>query len=142
MSGLVFDTTAFIVAYRLGQPGLLDPNRYGGGPLYLSSIVAQELYVGASTRAKRRETDRLWHRFQQVDRLLVPVANDWRETGLLLGQIGEQLGYSKVRQGRMTNDTLLALSARRQGLTVITMNARDFDLLARYRPFRFTLVSP
>jgi predicted nucleic acid-binding protein len=142
VSGVVFDTSVFIAAYRLRRPTLLDPRHYGGGPLYLSSVVAQELYVGAVGRVKRREADRLWRRFEQVDRLLVPTAGDWRETGLLLGQIGEQLGYSRVAQGRLTNDSLLALSARRQGLTVLTMNVRDFALLAQHRPFRFRLVAP
>ena len=142
MSGVVFDTSVFIAAYRLRQPALLDLHRYGGGPLYLSSVVAQELYVGAAARAKRREADRLWQRFERLDRLLVPTANDWREVGLILGQIGERLGYSKVGQGRLTNDALLAFSARRRGLTVLTMNARDFALLARYRPFRYTVLDP
>ncbi len=140
MSGLVFDTSVFIAAYRLRQPTLLDPSRYAAGPLYLSSVVAQELYVGASAQVKRREADRLWQRFERVERLLVPTGNDWREAGLVLGEIGERLGYGKVGQGRLTNDALLAFSARRRGLTVLTMNSRDFALLARYRPFPFKVV--
>ncbi len=142
MSGVVFDASVFIAAHRLRRPSLLEPDRYDGGPLYLSSVVAQELYVGSTTRAMRRDTDRLWHRFRQLDRLLVPTANDWREAGLLLGEIGGQLGYGRVGQGRLTNDALLALSARRQGVTVLTVNVRDFALLARFRPFRFTPITP
>jgi predicted nucleic acid-binding protein len=142
VSGVVFDTSVFIAAYRLRRPALLDLNRHGGGPLYLSSVVAQELYVGAATRARRRDVDRLWQRFEQVDRLLVPTGNDWRETGLILGQVGEHLGYSNVGQGRLTNDALLAFSARRRGLTVLTINARDFALLAHYRPFRLKVLDP
>jgi predicted nucleic acid-binding protein len=142
VSGLIFDASVFIAAHRLRQPTLLEPHRYGSGPLYLSSVVAQELYVGSVERAMRRDTDRLWHRFRRLDRLLVPTADDWREAGLLLGQIGEQLGYSRVGQGRLTNDALLAISARRQGITVLTANARDFALLARFRPLRFVSVTP
>ena len=142
MSGVVFDASVFITAYRRRQPALLDPNLYGGGPLYLSSVVAQELYVGAATRTRRRETDRLWRRFEGVERLLTPTSADWREAGLVLSLIGERYGYNKVGQGRLTNDALLAFSARRRGLTVITMNARDFALLSQRRPFLFAIVNP
>ena len=60
----------------------------------------------------------------------------------MLADVGEQLGYGLVGRGRLTNDALLALSARRHGLTVLTMNADDFSLLARFRPFRFVVVDP
>jgi len=120
----------------------LDQPRYGGEPLYLSSVVAHELYVGTATRAGRRLIDRLWHRSGRLGRLLVPSANDWRDAGLTLADIGQQLGYGLVGQGRLTNDALLALSARRYGLTVLTLNAGDFSLLARFRPFRFVVVNP
>ena len=142
MRGVVFDSSVFIAAYRRRQPGLLDPSLYGGGPLYLSSVVAQELYVGAATRTRRRETDRLWRRFEDVERLLTPTSADWREAGLVLSLIGERYGYNKVGQGRLTNDALLAFSARRRGLTVVTMNARDFALLSQHRPFLFAIVDP
>ncbi|MBA2447376.1 MAG: type II toxin-antitoxin system VapC family toxin [Chloroflexi bacterium] len=142
MSGVVYDSSLYIAALRLRRPDLLDLYRYGGGPLYLSSVVAQELYVGAGPRAKRRDLDQLWHRFEGVGRLLVPTANDWRETGLVLAQIGERLGYDRVRDGRLTNDALLALSARRLGLIVVTANVRDFDLLGRHRSFRLLPVDP
>ena len=72
----------------------------------------------------------------------MPSANDWRDAGLTLADIGQQLGYGLVGQGRLTNDALLALSARRYGLTVLTLNAGDFSLLARFRPFRFVVVNP
>jgi predicted nucleic acid-binding protein len=142
VSGVVFDSSVFIAAYRQRQPALLDPSLYGGGPLYLSSVVAHELYVGAATRARRRETDRLWRRFEGVERLIVPTGADWREAGLVLSLIGERYGYNKVGQGKLTNDVLLALSARRRGLTVVTMNARDFALLSQHRPFRFVIADP
>jgi hypothetical protein len=78
----------------------------------------------------------------RLARLLVPTANDWREVGLLLGQIGARLGYEAVSRGRLTNDALLALSARRFGLTVMTLNAADFALLSRFHPFMFLQIDP
>jgi len=142
VSGVLFDTSVYITARRRRQRELLDAHRYGDELIYLSAVVAQELYVGATTRSLRRQVDRLWHSFEQVGRLLAPTASDWRETGLLLSRIGEQLGFSLVGRGRLTNDALLALSARRHGLTVLTLNVSDFALLARFRPFRFVVANP
>jgi predicted nucleic acid-binding protein len=34
-----------------------------------------------------------------------------------------------------TNDALIAMSAARTGMTVITANARDLESLAEFRPF-------
>jgi predicted nucleic acid-binding protein len=41
------------------------------------------------------------------------------------------------RRGRLTNDALIAMSAGRLGITVITANARDFEKLAKFRPFQW-----
>jgi predicted nucleic acid-binding protein len=142
VSGVLFDTSVYISARRQRRLEVLDAHRYGEELVYLSAVVGQELYIGAATRVLRRQVDRLWHGFEQVGRLLAPTTNDWRDAGLLLSRIGEQLGYERVRQGRLTNDALLALSARRYGLTVLTLNAGDFSLLARFRPFRFVVVNP
>jgi len=43
--------------------------------------------------------------------------------------------YEQIGQGRLTNDALIAMSAGRSGITVITTNARDFIRLAEFRPF-------
>jgi predicted nucleic acid-binding protein len=42
----------------------------------------------------------------------------------------------------LTNDALIALSAARLGITVITANARDFAKLAEFRPFHWRVENP
>jgi predicted nucleic acid-binding protein len=42
----------------------------------------------------------------------------------------------------LTNDALIALSAGRLGITVITANARDFGKLAEFRPFHWRVENP
>jgi hypothetical protein len=42
---------------------------------------------------------------------------------------------TEIGQGRLTNDALIAMSAARLGITVITANARDFLRLAEYVRF-------
>jgi predicted nucleic acid-binding protein len=45
--------------------------------------------------------------------------------------------YEQIGRGRLTNDALIAMSAGRSGITVITANARDFMRLAEFRPFHW-----
>jgi len=42
----------------------------------------------------------------------------------------------------LTNDALLAMSAGRLGITVITANARDFGKLAEFRRFQWRVNDP
>jgi predicted nucleic acid-binding protein len=141
LSGVTLDTSVYIAARRRRQPDLVSSHRYGGELVFLSSVVAQELYAG-TLRALWSQVDQLWRRFDQVGRLFVPTAADWRQAGLVLSQIGQQFGYDRIARRRLTNDALLAMSARSLGLTVLTMNARDFSLVAQYRSFEFRVVDP
>jgi predicted nucleic acid-binding protein len=53
----------------------------------------------------------------------------------VLALIGEKYGYEEVGKARMTNDALIAMSAARQGITVLTINDDDYRKLAEFRPF-------
>jgi len=44
-----------------------------------------------------------------------------------------------VGRTRLTNDALIAMSARRVGITVLTWNRRDFARLAEIRVFKWQL---
>jgi predicted nucleic acid-binding protein len=46
-------------------------------------------------------------------------------------------GDERIGQTRLTNDALIAASAARSGITVITANARDFARLAEFCPLRW-----
>ena len=139
LSGLLFDTSLYIESRRAHRPGLLDPHDYPGQPIYLSAVVGHELYVGAVERPERRFVDRLWTRFERAGRLLVPSASDWLNAGLVIQEIAQQRGYELVGRARLTNDALLAMSAWRLGMIVLTLNARDFSLLASNRPFHWAV---
>jgi predicted nucleic acid-binding protein len=51
--------------------------------------------------------------------------------------VGAKYDCEKIGQGRLTNDALMAMSAGRLGITVITARARDFERLAEFRPFQW-----
>jgi len=50
---------------------------------------------------------------------------DWTQTGKVLALVVAKYDYEQIRKGRLTNDALMAMSAGRFGITVITANARD-----------------
>jgi predicted nucleic acid-binding protein len=98
--------------------------------------VLEELYAGVSRR-DRKVVERLERDFQRAGRILVPSLSDWAQAGKVLALIASEYGYEQIGRGRLTNDALIAMSAGRCGITVITANERDFARLRRFRPFLY-----
>jgi predicted nucleic acid-binding protein len=51
---------------------------------------------------------------------------DWTQAGRVLAHLAAKYDYEQVGQGRLTNDALIAMSAGRLGIRVITAKKRDF----------------
>ena len=127
---------------RLGAEAALGLRRIAaGGPVWLSSVVLEELYAGASTRS-RHIVERLERDFRRAGRILVPSLTDWTQTGKVLPLLAAKYDYEQIGKGRLTNDSLIAISAGRLGITVITANARDFAKLSEFRPFPWRVERP
>lgn len=142
MRPALFDSSIYITALRMRNDAALRLRRIAaGGPLWLSSVVLEELYAGVK-QDDRRVIERLEHDFQKAARILVPNLGDWTVTGKVLANLGSKYGYEKIGKGRLTNDALLAMSAARLGIAVITANARDFGRLAEIRPFEWRVADP
>ncbi|MGH9479303.1 MAG: type II toxin-antitoxin system VapC family toxin [Terriglobales bacterium] len=60
----------------------------------------------------------------------------------MLAAFGKQFGFAAIARGRLTNDALIAASAARLEIAVVTAKARDFERLASLRPFRWQLAPP
>jgi predicted nucleic acid-binding protein len=138
MQSALFDSSLYIAAMRRGDDAVLGLRRFSDAPLWLSAVVVEELYAGASGPA-RQQVERLEHSFAASKRMLVPNLNDWTQTGKVLARIAAKYHYEKIGRGRLTNDALIAMSAARSGVTVITANERDFSRLAEFRPFDWEL---
>lgn len=135
MAPILFDTSVYIGALRrAGDADLLFRRWVGESPLWLSSVVLEELYAGASPK-DHAVLEKLERDFDRARRILIPSLSDWTLAGKVLARIGQKYGYDKIGRGRLTNDALLAISAGRVGITLITLNARDFERLAEFRPF-------
>jgi predicted nucleic acid-binding protein len=137
MPSFLFDTSIYFNALRMGEDSALSLRRTAtAASIWLSSVVLEELYAGVSTR-NRHVVERLERDFERARRLVVPNLNDWTETGKVLARLAAKCGFEQIGRGRLTNDALMAMSAARLGITVITDNARDFSKLAEFRPFQW-----
>jgi predicted nucleic acid-binding protein len=64
-----------------------------------------------------------------MHRTIAPDREIWLEAGILVGVLTRLQQYSASDRRRVFNDALLFATARKHGLTVLTRNLRDFDLL-------------
>lgn len=137
MNPVLFDTSVYVSALRQKTDAALQLRQMAAGaPIWLSAVVLEELYAGADARSSRA-VERLECDFDRARRMLVPNLTDWAQAGKVLARLALKYGYEHIGQGRLTNDALIAASATRLGITVITANARDFKRLSEFLPLRF-----
>jgi predicted nucleic acid-binding protein len=137
MQPALFDTSIYISAFQRGDDAVVEAGGLSAhSRLWLSAVVLEELYAGASRQDVKAVED-LERHFTRVKRIVVPNVNDWIETGRILAGFAAKYHYERIGRGRLTNDALIATSAGRLGITVITANARDFERLAEIQAFRW-----
>ena len=113
--------------------------RYKRQPLphgfYMSAVVLQELVAGANGAAAIKELERTRHEYRQSNRLLVPTEEDWWQAGLVINSLqrgrrskktGKIPKISVAEKYRIINDVLIARTAKRAGVAVVTDNVADF----------------
>src|SRR5260370_18784651 len=136
MRAALFDSAIYMRGMRRGDAAIVSRRRFSvDAPLWLSAVVLEELYAGASGRV-RQSLERMERDFDRVKRILVPTPGDWTQTGRALARLAARYGYEKIGQGCLANDAPIAMSAARMGATVITANERGFARLAEFRAFQ------
>lgn len=144
MPGLLYDSSVFIDAFRRGDFSLLlSRNAAVDGKVltvYLSAVVLSELLAGAVDAKSQKLLAKLERQYQTLGRLVVPTKNDWSMSGQILLKVGQAHGFEQIKRSRMSNDCLIATSARRLGLIVVTTNIRDFQMISGFRPFEIIRV--
>jgi len=129
---ILFDSSVYVTALRSGGDRLVLLQRWAReAPLWLSAVVLEELYAGAQS-SDRKVLEKLERDFAKANRVLVPSLADWTFAGRILANIAQAHGYEKIGRTRLTNDALIATSAARNGIQVITANVRDYELLAEF----------
>lgn len=135
MQPALFDASIYISAIRRGDKGALEVRRLASGCIiWLSSVVLEELYAGSSERSQN-VVERLERDFERARRILIPNLTDWVQTGKALARLATKYDFEQIGRARLTQDALIAVSAGRMGIRVITANERDFRKLAEFRPF-------
>ena len=141
MAGVILDSSVYIDSFRRGDFTILSERRMDfdgeGLIVYLSAVVLSELYAGATNSKAKERITRVERDFEKGGRLLTATRGDWAITGQTLLKIGKKYGFETIGRSRLTNDCLIAITARRAGLILVTGNAKDFRLIAEFRPFRF-----
>ena len=136
---VLFDSSVYIQALRERRVELIQSRTYDGALVHLSTVVACELFAGAKNPRSRRELERLWRDFDRVGRLVNPIAADLHDAGVVLSQIAAKYGHEQIGQARLVHDTIIALTARRHGISVVTLNRGHFDLISEFSPVRILL---
>ena len=107
----------------------------------LSAVVLMEITAGARDESERKFYEGIFRQYQKDDSLIVPNEDDW----LLASKILFLLTHARRRSPkgrlhrlppgasqRLALDVLIAVSARRRKVQVVTENWADFKAIQRY----------
>lgn len=138
MRRLILDTNLYIDWFNTGahEPLLFQSDAVK----MMSTVVMMELLAGAHAVRDRTRLHDLFRTFRKLGRLLVLSAEVYEDVGGVLRQLQAVHGYRLRQAHSLTNDVLIALSARAVGGTVVTQNQRDFLAIQSIRPFKLSLV--
>lgn len=131
MPKIAFDTNIFISRKSAQLPE----------DFYMSVVVLQELVAGAQDETELKSLTVARKEYEKVGRLLVPTSEDWWQVGKVVYAL--QKGLKSQRGGltpkmtadqkyRITHDVLIARTAKRAGVTVVTDNLKDFESIQKF----------
>ncbi len=107
----------------------------------MSAVVIEELAAGAHDGTVLKELQSALQKYEEADHLLVPTGEDWYEAGKVIyafqhgnksKKTGDKPKMSPEVRCRMINDVLIARTAKRAGVTVVTYNINHFEQIKRY----------
>ena len=137
---LLLDTTVYIDRLQDKLP-LPVETALTGATIWHSPVTASELTILVGLLHPRHadtantvEKILLASTHRPDARTITPDAATWAEAGVLAGLIARLQQHGPADRRRTLNDALIYLSAARAGLTVLTRNVADFDLLNQLQP--------
>jgi predicted nucleic acid-binding protein len=128
---VLFDTNVFI---------RYQPRRFPPG-MFVSSVVIQELTAGAADDARVRYFSDFRQQYEARGKLLVPTGEDWWHAGKILNAMhrglkshraGRVSAIPKEEQQRILRDVLIARTAKRANVAIVTEDVSDFVRIQRY----------
>jgi len=138
----IIDTDLYIELLRTGKYHdiIAEIYTYETPNIYFSSVVAQELLSGVVSDDGRKNVEAVFHPFEKVGRIVTPGHKVWKEAGEILSELRRKKPNLKTKLSQMINDTLIAMSARAIGATVITLNSSDFETIQSVKDFSYITV--
>lgn len=126
----VLDTSIYVEIFRTGR-FTLDLLR-SPWIIRCSSVVLHELRRGARTTLELRFVNELARKV----RIITPLERHWLESAEILSIIGRKKGFGQNKLNALALDTLIALSVRDIGATLITCDRKDFEEIRRHKQFK------
>jgi len=107
----------------------------------MSAVVLQEFVAGANDASALKILECSRYEYRKLNRLLVPTEEDWWHAGLVLNALqrgrksrktGKIPKMSAAERSRIINDVLIARTAKRAGVMVVTDNINDFKKIRNF----------
>lgn len=129
-----------ILIDRFSNPSLHKEIFLSDGLVHLSSVVLMELRAGVHTQEALRAFNELSDFFRRVDRIVAPSVKDYEKAGEIISSLQSAKGYDIRKSASITNDCLIAASARSMGAVVYTQNKKDFQAIKDIFDFKVAFV--
>jgi predicted nucleic acid-binding protein len=123
---ILFDSSVLIDEVRTGCH--TDRIASVSGVVRNSSVVLAELWRGATGKAEINFLRTL----EKNHPILTPTEKNWLESGLVLGKIRTDYGFTPPKLRDLHFDVLIALTTRSCGGWLITSNRSDFEMISSY----------
>jgi len=128
----LFDTSTLIPMIRGEAYEPLFRRGLRSGRARISSVVMQELYAGARSRADKRSLDEFNRAFVSRGYVVTPDHHDWTRAGVILARYRRLHGDVQPRDH--LNDLLIVLCAAKIAADLVTENAADMVRWRRMLP--------
>lgn len=137
MPKITFDTNIFISRKYVQLPD----------SFYMSVVVLQELVAGAHDDSELKALNVARREYEKSGKLLIPTAEDWWLVGKVIYALQKGLKsraggltpkMSADQKYRITHDVLIARTAKRLGVTVVTDNIKDFEAIQKFCNVKLT----
>jgi predicted nucleic acid-binding protein len=142
---LTLDSNLYVHAFRdtAAERALRDFYDRQAPNLYLCSVVLHELEVGGTSGGVARWVEQTTRPLSAAKRVITPSHAAWKRSGAALSRLATERHMERRAIPRsLVNDALIAATCREHGVTLVTRNTRDFELIQSVLPFDFAAPWP
>jgi predicted nucleic acid-binding protein len=132
----LLDTNVLIDFFRDPQKKESFEARADRPRLFMSSIVAMELYAGCKNWRQQSALAAFLKPFEKAGRIVAPDHESLLQAGKVLALLSRE-GIAGAHLRQMSHDVMIAVTAARAGVVVVTRNVRDFARIEKCAPIRW-----